>query len=102
MDALILESIIYFFLAGVDIFDGLTWLRYFFEGYDTYYVREYEFRVNLNELSKFDNVRVPIIKNNITQLNRLRNDLSYLISTGDKGGFEANIRIFEQMIAEVK
>ena len=48
------KSIIYFFLVGADIFDGLSWLRYFINNRSTFYAREYEALVPMSSASAFE------------------------------------------------
>lgn len=73
------KSIIYFFLCGADVFDGLSWLRYFVRGRRTLYIREYEKYVPMSQQAHLDFYRPEVVANNIEELSVLRNDLSFAL-----------------------
>ncbi len=92
------KSIIYFCLSGADIFDGLSWLRYFVRGRQTLYTREYEAFIPLSLQSELDFYRPEIMANNIVEFSRLRNDLSYAILTDEFGEFRSEIKHIESIL----
>ena len=94
------KSLIYFFLSGADIFDGLTWLRYFIYGNTTMYVREYESYLSYNQRIGLRHLKLSIIKNNINELNRLRKDLTYTIISGDESMFVGERQFIDSIATE--
>ena len=85
------KSMIYFYLAGADLFDGLSWLRYFIHGRSTFYLREYEAYVPLTQHSELSLYRAEIVANNVEELHQLRSDLSFSAVADDFGGFEEEV-----------
>lgn len=81
------KSIIRFCCAGVDMFDGLSWLRYFFLDNNALYVREYEYRLRSNQLDNLDSTRAQIVLHNINQIAELHADLTYASVTEDYTAF---------------
>lgn len=77
------KSIIYFFLSGADIFDGLTWLRYYMQDDTTFYIREFEATLSDNEFKRLSFSKPLIVQNNINELLRLRNNLAYSLLNND-------------------
>jgi hypothetical protein len=85
------KSVIYFSFAGADIFDGLTWHRYFFADRTTYYKREFEFRVTSSELSPEKDIPLSIMLHNIREIEQLRADLVYARTVGDNAAFLSDL-----------
>ena len=82
-----LKTIARFTLAGADIFDGLTWLRYLFLGGDVLYQREIEYAIPIEQLLTAD-LGLSMILHNIRDMEQLRSDLTYAIYTNDMGRFK--------------
>ena len=93
------KSIIYFFLAGADIFDGLSWLRYFIKDRSTLYTREYEARVPFSQQPQLSFYRPEIVANNIEELQRLRNDLAYAAISGDYSSIQDEMNFVFQLLS---
>lgn len=93
------KSIIRFFLVGVDIFDGLSWLRYFINNRTTLYTREYEALVPFSEHSQLSFYRPETIANNIEALQRLRSDLSYSAVSGDYSSFQEEMNYVHHVLS---
>ena len=82
-----LKTVVRFSLAGADIFDGLTWLRYLFLGGDVLYQREIEYVIPIEQLLTTD-LELPMILHNIRDMEQLRSDLTYAIYTNDMERFK--------------
>ena len=82
-----LKTVARFTLAGADIFDGLTWLRYLFLNGDVLYRREIEYAIPIEQLLTAD-LGLPMIRHNIQDMEQLRSDLTYAIYTNDTEKFE--------------
>ena len=93
------KSIINFFLVGADIFDGLSWLRYFINNRSTLYIREYEALVPFSQHSQLSFYHPEIVANNIEELQRLRNDLSYSAVSGDYSSFQDEMNFVYQVLS---
>ena len=94
------KSIINFFLVGADIFDGLSWLRYFINNRSTLYIREYEALVPFSQHSQLSFYHPEVIvANNIEELQRLRNDLSYSAVSGDYSSFQDEMNFVYQVLS---
>ncbi|MDE2854315.1 MAG: hypothetical protein OXN88_09110 [Chloroflexota bacterium] len=93
------KSIIRFFLAGADIFDGLSWLRYFIDNRSTLYTREYEARVPFRLQPQLGFYRPEIVANNIAELQRLRNDLAYAAMSGDYSRIQDELSFVLQVLS---
>lgn len=85
------KTVIRFALAGADIFDGLTWLRYLFMNQSTLYKREIEYTVDIGQLSTANNFELSMILHNIEYMEQLRSNLIYAISTNDMDKFNKEI-----------
>ena len=78
-----------YFLAGAEIFDGLTWLRYaYFEGMAIYY-RNYGM-VTFGVHERDDIVRISTLMRNIYYLRDLQEDMKVFIGDGDFSKFRHN------------
>ena len=82
------KTVIRFVMAGADIFDGLTWMRYLFLDRSTLYKREVEYTVGVGQLVSAGNVELSIMIHNIEEMEHLRSDIIYAISVGDMSDFE--------------
>lgn len=97
------KSIIYLCLCGADIFDGLSWQRYFFTERDAYYDKEFEYRIGMEDLYAIVNEsdrRGKIILNNIKVLEDIKNKLSLCILRKDFKEFKAEITYLSSFIAQ--
>lgn len=77
-----LKTMIRFALAGADIFDGLTWLRYLFLNGKTLYRREIEYAVPIEQLLTA-NTELSMILHNLQDMEQARSDLTYAIHAND-------------------
>ncbi|MCY3978647.1 MAG: hypothetical protein OXG23_11165 [Chloroflexi bacterium] len=93
------KSMVYFYLAGADIFDGLSWLRYFIHGRSTSYIREYEAYVPFAQLSQLKVYRDEVVANNVNVLQQLRSDLSFSARTGDFTSFADEMDYVQNLLA---
>ena len=84
------KTVARFALAGADIFDGLTWLRYLFLNGDVLYQREFEFAIPVEQLLTAD-LELSRMLHNVRGMEQLRNDLTYAIYTNDMEAFEIEI-----------
>lgn len=86
------KSIIYFALAGVSIFDGLSWLRFYFRGRDTLYKREFEYLADPNNAVQGISIEYAITLENIRLIDALSSDLTYHLSVSDNNKFDKEQR----------
>ncbi len=93
------KSVIYFALAGVSIFDGLSWLRYFFHERTTLYRREYEFIGDFQGISPSLDIDTAITHHNIREMEELRSDLIYQSVVADNTLFSEEKRILQDILA---
>jgi hypothetical protein len=78
-----------YFLAGAEIFDGLTWLRYAYQdGVAVYQSNFGALRLGIQEAQKV--VRGEVLIENINYLTRLKYQMINYARTGDFGHFEHN------------
>ena len=77
-----LKTVARYTLAGADIFDGLTWLRYLFLRGNVLYQREIEYAIPIEQLLTTD-LELSMILHNIRDMEQLRSDLTYAIYTND-------------------
>ena len=82
-----LKRVVRFALAGADIFDGLTWLRYLFLNGKTLYRTEIEHTLPVEKLLTA-NIELSMMIHNLRDMERLRSNLTYAIYTNDMEGFE--------------
>lgn len=76
------------FLAGADIFDGLGWSRYFFKGGHAYYSREFEDAAPDQSLMDERFALRALALHNVSEMERLADDLRYAVSALDPTGLE--------------
>ena len=82
-----LKTVVRFALAGADIFDGLTWLRYLFLNGDVLYQREIQYAIPIEQLLTA-NLELSMILHNVRNMERLCSDLIYAIYTNDMEKFD--------------
>ena len=82
-----LKTVARFTLAGADIFDGLTWLRYLFLNGEVLYQKEIEYVIPIEQLLTAD-LGLSLILHNIQDMEQLRSDLTYAIYTNDMERFQ--------------
>ena len=82
-----LKTVVRFVLAGADIFDGLTWLRYLFLNGDILYQREIEYAMPIEQLLTAD-FGLSMVLHNVRDMEQLCSDLTYAIYTDDMEKFE--------------
>ena len=85
--------LIIFVLTGVRYFDGLNWLKFYFNDKVSYYRNLYELDLNMG---KALDSRSYIV-NNCIYIDKLINDLEYSINTGDYTIFEEEQRILSKI-----
>jgi hypothetical protein len=88
-----------YFLAGADIFDGLTWLRYAYSDGNTIYKHNY----GATHLGiSFDDYRVngKIWSDNYFYLFKVREDMQKFLLKGDFGEFRYNGALFKKLFTE--
>ena len=78
------KSVIYFTLAGVSVFDGLSWLRYFFHNRTTLYRREFEFWGDFQGLRPTQDIDTAISLHNMHEMQQLHADLNFQLAVGDR------------------
>lgn len=76
------KTIILFFFSGADIFDGLSWLRYYFNYHSSYYKNEFDCDRLRGKTKNKDR-----ILHNFQYLTELTKDLNYAIFTEDYSEF---------------
>lgn len=98
-------SSVLYFLAGADIFDGLTWLRYAYENGNTLYKHNYGARTLGITFEDF-RMNAKIWNDNYYYLLRLRDDMGRYLLNSDFKVFGANadffLRAFDQFQAHMK
>jgi len=83
-----------YFLAGADIFDGLTWLRYAFHEGNTIYKHNY----GAKELGiGFEDFRVngKVWNDNYYYMNKLKEDMTKYLSIREFGAFRFNADVYK-------
>lgn len=81
------------FLAGADIFDGISWLRYSLNNGYACHRKEYERNAimeNIIELNSQD-IQKEMYKDNVLSIETMSSDLAYMIGVGDLEGLEEDI-----------
>lgn len=95
-----LSSCLYF-LAGAEIFDGLTWLRYgYFEGMAIYYRNHGIITLGVHE--KNDLVRARNINDNIYYLRNLQEQMKEYLLDRDFKKFKYNVEILEEAFGKLR
>lgn len=76
-----------YFLAGGEIFDGLSWLRYAYHGGLSVYFQDYGvLDPGINR--RIDQVRTQMLINNLNQLSALRMQMQTFVKTKEFGAFK--------------
>lgn len=84
------KTIARFTLAGADIFDGLTWMRYLFLNGNVLYQRELEYTLPIDQILTA-NLGLSMMLHNVSEMEQLRSNLIYAIHTNDMAEFEREI-----------
>ena len=82
-----MKTVIRFALAGADIFDGLTWLRYYFSRKEVLYQKEFQYALPIDGLIRGGGLKNRMWRHNITAMTELHSDLVFSIRTNDYGNF---------------
>ena len=77
----------YLFLAGADIFDGLSWMRYYFRKGRAYYAKEFEYEAPPDVLLDPARATQALLQHNVEELEQIRSNLQYFVYTGDYAQF---------------
>jgi hypothetical protein len=89
-----------YFLAGADIFDGLTWLRFAYRDGHTMYMRDYavsEFESKFPD--KTANVRILI--DNLLYLQSLQSEMTRFLNERSFAEFKFNREVFERYFKDL-
>ena len=82
-------SVILYYIMGAEIFDGLSWLKYDYYNYCASYVNNSSIIKDVNNVYLTDNeIRMQTIKDNIYQLETLKNILINFAQKKDYGIFD--------------
>jgi hypothetical protein len=92
------KSVIYFTLAGVRIFDGLSWMRYFFHHRTTLYRREFEFWGDFQGIHSTQDIDVAISLHNMNEMQQLHADLNFQLSVDDDSIFADEKRVLQSIL----
>jgi hypothetical protein len=84
-----------YFLAGADIFDGLTWLRYAFHDGYTIYKQNYS-AVSLGISARVDTIDGQCCVRNYSQLQDMELSMRRFVRTGDYGCFQPHGDLFKR------
>jgi|GEM_PF-3420035 len=90
------RSVIFYTFAGADVFDGLNWLRYYYNRDSTYHWTEFYIDYFNEKVLSHD-----MIEHNIEYLKRLTNDLHYAIFTEDVDNFKFELQMLEKLLRGV-
>lgn len=96
-----ISSVLYF-LAGAEIFDGLTWLRFSYFNNTTIYVPNFAVLNNEIGIARTDvRIKADSIVNNIRYLNKLKYAMINFISSKDYSEFDiSDNKIFGKIIEQ--
>lgn len=89
------KSLIYFALTGVSVFDGLSWLRYFFHNRTTLYRREFEFLGDFQGFRPTQDIDIAICLHNMNEIQQLHADLNFQLGVGDDSLFINEKRVLQ-------
>lgn len=93
------KSITYFSLAGIAIFDGLSWLRYFFHHRTTLYRREFEFLEDFQGIYPAQDIDIAISLHNMNEIQQLHADLNYQLTLHDESMFERERYVLQSILS---
>lgn len=83
-----------YFLAGADIFDGLSWLRFIFDRGDTLYIDSYA-PLLLGPQEDIRNAWIKGVYHNTTYLKKLEMEMRRFVTTGDYSLFGPRAEFFK-------
>lgn len=89
-----------YFLAGADIFDGLTWLRYAYHDGNTIYRQNYG-ALKMSTGATTDMIDFKCWHDNYLYMKRLENEMRRFLLEGDFAAFSFNREIFRETIQTV-
>ena len=89
------RGIVSYFLSGGDIFDGLGWIRFYFNRHSSYYKNEFYYDLLNGKTWNND-----IILHNIQYLNTLSKDLNYSIINNDFDDFLEELKVVETILRQ--
>lgn len=89
------KSVILYFISGGDIFDGLSWLRFYFNNRSSRYTNEFDYDLIREKVLSDD-----LIFHNILYMNRISNDLNYSLITEDFTSFSEELSILNAIIED--
>lgn len=90
------KSVILYTFAGADVFDGLNWLRYYYNRYSTYHWAEFYIDYFNEKVLSHE-----MIKHNIEYIKMLTNDLHYALVTEDVDNFKLELQVLEKLLRGV-
>jgi hypothetical protein len=82
-----------FFFAGGDIFDGLSWFRYYVTAEHAYYAREFEYDAEVESLRNPSTSTRALAAHNINELEHLQASLRYSVLADDPTKFEEPLKL---------
>lgn len=89
------KGIVYYSISGADIFDGLNWLRYYFNNVSSYYKNEFYLDVGLGNTLDYN-----IFEHNIRYLDILKNEIIYLLNSQNYIGYTDEVGIVKKIIGD--
>ncbi len=96
------KSVTYFALAGVSIFDGLSWLRYFFHNRTTLYRREFEFLGKFQGIRPTQDIDTAVSLHNLNEMQQLHADLNFRLALDDETMFISEKRMLQTVLTQGK
>lgn len=96
------KSVTYFTLAGVSMFDGLSWLRYFFHNRTTLYRREFEFLGDFQGIQLTQDIDTAISLHNMNEMQQLHADLNFQLVMDDDSLFIDEKRILQTIFTKLE
>lgn len=90
-----------YFLAGADVFDGLTWLKFsFYQGHTVYLQTICALKEKAEE--KFEQIEYTNLWENITELTRLKGQMKQFLKTRDYKSFKSHEELFEKLANQIE
>lgn len=89
-----------YFIAGADIFDGLSWLRFFYSNGDTMYGESFgpkQFGVQVN----LRRIWIAAVGSNYNYMQRMKLQMQRYADTGDFGHFGTNSTFFKGAVDDL-
>ncbi len=84
-----------YYMSGADIFDGLSWLRYYFSGGNAMYREGFGPKM-LGIETNYHNVWISMIYNNLSYLQRMKLNMERFSTTINFKLFDGNFEYFEE------